>query len=88
MRLFETSVTATAVRMRYADHPDPTKATQWVDFQVPIEAQPANPAADPGRTVGPELQLFGEVRLAALRHARAVIGEETRRLTELLDHRR
>ena len=87
MKLIETTVTATAVHMRYANDLDPAKATQWVDFQVPIDAvwQAVGPPGTP--SIDPELQGLGEVRLAALRHARGVIGDETRRLSELLDRR-
>ena len=88
MKLVETKVTSASVHMRYADNLDPSKATQWVDFQVPIDAvwAPDGPPGTP--SIDPERQGLGEIRLAALRHARGVIGDETRRISELFDRRR
>ena len=86
MQLIETTVTATAVRMRYANSPDPTKATEWLDFQVPMDGlmiplhQREEPLGDQ-----PDIRLLAEVRLAALRRVRGVIGAETQRLSALRD---
>ena len=87
MKLTETTLTETAIRMRYADSADPAKATQWLDFQVPLAgiALPAGVGEEP--LGDPERQLLAEVRLAALRYARGLIGDETRRISELLDRR-
>lgn len=80
MKLIETVVTETAVRMRYADRPQ--DATAWIDFQVPL-AELVHPAQTSVPLGDPERQLLAEVRLAALRHVRDVIGGETQRLQEL-----
>jgi hypothetical protein len=62
-------------------HHDPKEAEYWIDFQVPLDElkhpQTNNPLGDP------EKQFLSEVRLAALRYARDVIGDETQRLSKL-----
>ena len=45
-------------------------------------------SAPPKRPRDPELQYLAEVRLAALRYARDVIGEETQRLSSLAGRNR
>jgi hypothetical protein len=81
MKLIETTILANAVHMRFADHHDPKEAEYWIDFQVPLDElkhpQTNNPLGDP------EEQFLSEVRLAALRYARDVIGDETQRLSKL-----
>lgn len=86
MKLTETSVTETAIRMRFADDVDPAKATQWLDFQVPLAGllHPNNQV----ELVQPDLQFLGEVRRAALAYARGIIADETQRIAALLDRRR
>ena len=81
MQLIETSVTAASVRMRLADADDPLKATQWVDFQVPIAE--LRVAHQPGGTqpIGdPESEYLSTIRGSALRRAQDVIVAEIRRL--------
>jgi hypothetical protein len=81
MTLIETIVSETSIRMRYADHEDPVRATQWLDFKVLI-ADLKSP--DQHNLLGdPETRFLAEVRLAALRHARDIIGDETKRLSNL-----
>ena len=79
MQLIETTVLTSSVRMRYADNADATKATEWIDFQVPLgllaEGEP--------KIDDPELNFLAEIRLAALRRVRDVIGAETQRLSRL-----
>lgn len=80
MKLVETSVTETAVRMRFADTPDAAKAKAWVDFQVPM----AELTVLSGSPLGdPNTRRFSLVRLAALRHARSVIAQEMKALEGL-----
>ena len=81
MKHQHTTVSEKTVRMRLANEADPTQADSWFEFEVPLEllAHPngRQPLGDP------ELQFHSEIRLAALRFVRDVIGEETRRLSEL-----
>lgn len=82
MKLIETIVSETTVRMRYANNADPAKATQWFDFQfltaeLQTEAEGNSPIGDP------ESRYVGEVRRAALRRARALIDPEMKRLADL-----
>jgi hypothetical protein len=36
MKLVQTTIEETTVRMRLADHADPTEAVEWIEFQVPL----------------------------------------------------
>jgi hypothetical protein len=83
VKLIETTVSETAVRMRCADDTDPAKATQWIDFRVPL-ADLKRPAGQQSQALGnPEVQFLAEVQRSALRYARDVIGAETQRLADL-----
>jgi hypothetical protein len=79
MKLIETTILETTVRMRYADNADPAKATQWVDFQVSL-SDLRNPSGQDLALGDPEVCFVAEVRRSALRHVRDVIGAETQRL--------
>ncbi|MBZ0259291.1 MAG: hypothetical protein K8F90_01640 [Hyphomicrobiales bacterium] len=76
LKLILTTVTETAVRMRYADHADPALATTWLDYQVPLETVRRQDGKPP---------LLAEVQVKALLHARGIIGAETRVLEPLAD---
>jgi hypothetical protein len=83
MKLIETKILGTTIRMRYADNADPLKATQWLDFQVPL-ADLSLPAVDTEYPLGdPEKRYLGSIRQAALRYVRNVIAAETQRLASL-----
>jgi hypothetical protein len=84
MKLIETIVTEKTVRMRYADNEDAAKASQWIDFQVPLDKLEH---ADQTALGEPELRYLAQVRQAALRYARGVIGDETQRLASLINRR-
>lgn len=88
MKLIETSVTATSVRMRFADQVDPAKATRWLDFQVPLDGLLHANNQVQLKIDDLDLQLLGEVRRAALLAARGIIGAESRRIEAQLDHKR
>jgi hypothetical protein len=85
LKLTETTVSATAIRMRLADEAG-SEASAWIEFQVPLAGLelPRNPT-DLG---DPNTRLLAEVRLAALRAARDAIGVETQRLSDLVDRKR
>lgn len=76
----ETTVGETTIQMRYADHPDPAKATEWFDFQVKI-ADLRMVSGTPVKDL--ESHYLAVVRQVALRYVRDVIGEETQRLATL-----
>jgi hypothetical protein len=84
MKLIETTVTETVVRMRYADDDDSAKAKKWIDFQVPLAAlsDPRTPGHPLGDT---DSRFLASVRLAALCYARDVISEEIQQLSRLAD---
>jgi hypothetical protein len=84
MKLISTSLTDTHIWMRYADNADPTKATQWFEFQVPLAdlVHPSSRSSQaPVPLDVPDKEFVGAVRLAALRHVRNLVGGETQRLT-------
>jgi hypothetical protein len=81
MKLVETKVAESTVRVRFADHVDPLKAANWIDMQLPL-AELRDPYGE-GDLGDPELRYLAEVRLAALRSARDVIGAEIQRLSNL-----
>ena len=80
MQLIQTTILQNSVRMRYADHADPAKATEWLDFQVPIEGLTL-PNVDREVPLGDhESRFLGSIQQAALRRVRDLIGEETQAL--------
>jgi hypothetical protein len=81
MKLIETIVSATSVRMRYSNDEDAAQATQWIDFQVPIADLKGPDQHNPLGDI--ECRYLAEIRLVALRYAREVIGVETQRLSNL-----
>ena len=84
MKLIQTTISEISVRLRYADNEDAAKATQWMDFQFPLSD--LRNTEDPTRQARqPSVQFLAEVQRSALRRARDVIGEETKRLVTLLD---
>lgn len=83
MKLVETKISGALIHMRYADNPDNTKATRWIDFQVPISDLMASDQRTPLGDV--EERYLAETHLAALRNVRELIGAETQRLARLAD---
>jgi hypothetical protein len=63
MKLLDETVLKNSVRMRFADHTDQAKASEWIEFLVPLAS-------------GDQHQSLAEAHLAALRYARTVIGDE------------
>jgi hypothetical protein len=83
MKLLETTVLETTVRMRYADNADPTKAVAWLAFEVPI-APLTLPTTNGEMPLGDHhMRYLASIQQAALRYVRDVIGEETQRLASL-----
>lgn len=85
MKLIETCVAETTVRMRFADNADATKASEWIDFQLPT----ANLKRESDTRIStPALVPLGAIRVAALQHVRDVIDEEIRNAQGQLDRNR
>ena len=83
MKLIETTILETTVRMRYADNADPTKAKEWFAFEVPI-APLTLPSASGDHSLGDHhIRHLASIQQAALRYVRDAIGEETQRLASL-----
>ncbi len=81
MELIETKISKTSVHMRYANNPDPAKATQWIDFQIPIEGLTLPGPSGGDYPLGDhESRFLGSIQQAALRHARELISAETQAL--------
>jgi hypothetical protein len=83
MKLIETTVLETTIRMRYADNADPAKAKEWFAFEVPIG--PLTLPTTSGDVALGELhtRYFSSIQQAALRYVRDAIGDETQRLANL-----
>jgi hypothetical protein len=79
LKLIETLVSETAVRMRYADDAD--APNEWLDFQVSNQALKM-----PSGTVMTErdIHALGAVKLAALRHVLAATETEIGRIRDLI----
>ena len=71
----QTDLTGASVRVRFADDPDPKKATAWIDVQLPRELLKLHGEL--------EDQYVSEVHFAALDHALDFIEEHTQRLKNM-----
>lgn len=80
MKLVETSIGGAFVRLRFADDPNRDQSSSWIDIQVPL-SDLKNQKNE--RLTDLDMQYLGEVRLAALQYARAIIGAENQRLSGL-----
>jgi hypothetical protein len=83
MKLIETTVSETSIHMQIADDADPERATEWLEFKVPlgglvIDAE-ENPLGDPAT------RRLAIIQRAALHHARVAISDEIARLAILAD---
>lgn len=87
MKLIETTVLESSVQMRFADDADREKASEWIEIRVPTDSL-RDPFAGASPLGDLDKRLLAEVRLVALRYARDVIGDETQRLSELVNRRR
>lgn len=81
--LIKTTISATAIRMRYADHANSKEATEWIDFQVPLEPLMTPDSGGAYPLGDPELRFLG----AALRNVRELIGAEIQRLVDRVSRR-
>ena len=82
MKLIETTVSATTVHMQLADLADIEKASEWLEFEVPVAPlmlDQHNPLGDPTK------RHLATVQRAALRYVQDAIAEETQRLAALID---
>lgn len=82
MKLVQTMLTETAVRMRYADHADPAQAKEWIDFQWKL----ADLKDHGNRSLGdPELLYLAELHRAALLQVRDAASAEIQRISKKAD---
>jgi hypothetical protein len=80
--LIETVISGGSIRIRYANDADPTKATEWIDFRIPLSELKSRRE----ETIGAEAHLYNlaEVHLAALRYVRDAADEEMTRYASLV----
>jgi hypothetical protein len=78
MKLIETTVSETTVRMRYADNADPAKASQWIDFQVPLAELAEGTGARKTHLDRLEARFLGAIQEAALHYMQDVVAKEIR----------
>jgi len=85
MKLIETNVSATTVRMRFEDDAQPVEPEEWVEFEVPLAkltmGDHQTPMGDPAA------RRFALIQRAALQRARDVIDDEIQRLAEFVGQR-
>ncbi len=75
----ETAISNAAVRVRYADSSEPTKAAEWIDVCV----KTSDWKLPSGKRVSdPEIHTLAGLRLIALLHVRNVLDAEIQRLSQ------
>ncbi len=80
MKLVETTVTETTIRLLLADNPDPALTASWIECQLPM----ASLKLGSGTAIGdPNIRRLALVHQAALHEARNAITAEIRRLEGL-----
>ena len=85
MKLIETTISETAVHIRFSGEGD--LPAEWIDIQIPLAKLESSTAAN--RTLGdPRLQYVEEVQRAILRYARGVITDEIDALVSLSSRQR
>jgi hypothetical protein len=85
--LIKTTISETVIRMRYADHANSKEATEWIDFQVPLEPLMIPDSGGQFRLDDPELRFLGSVHQAALLRVRELISAEIQRLVTRVSRR-
>jgi len=78
MKLIETTVSEITVRMRYADNADATKATRWIDFQVPLAELAEGTGARKTPLDQLEARFLGAIQEAALHYVQGAVAKEIR----------
>jgi hypothetical protein len=84
MKLLETAISETHVRMLLADADTKEAANQWIEFRVPVSAL-VDQSGTKQPLGSPESHFVGGVQLAALFQALTVIADETQRLRSVAD---
>jgi len=83
IRIIETSISETHVRMRLADDRDREKSSESIDFVVEIGPRLTLPGGGDIPLGDHHTRQLASIQLAALRYVRDVIGGETQRLSSL-----
>jgi hypothetical protein len=81
MKLIETTISETTVRMRFADNPDPAQAKEALEFAVPLATlrlDEANLLGDPTR------RTLGATQRAALYRVQVALGEAEQAISKTL----
>jgi hypothetical protein len=68
IKLVETAIRPTTIRLRYADADDPAAATEWIDLHFDAKDLKHPKTGNPLGSLGPRYLL--EIQAAALHHAR------------------
>jgi hypothetical protein len=84
MKLIETTLSETSVHLQLADDADLEKATEWLEFEVPLAPLMIDELNKLGN---PATRHLSTIQVAALRYVRDAIVDETQRLARLLDRR-
>ena len=85
MKLIETTVSETSVHMQLGDDADPERASEWLEFEVPLAGLVVDAEKNP--LGGPEERPLAIIQRAALHHAQGAISAEIARLAVLADRK-
>lgn len=80
MKLIETNISARSVRMQFANDPNPGMATEWLEFEAPLDLLKA---ADSSSFGDPTSRPLVTVQLSLLHHMRLAIEGEIQRLSKV-----
>jgi hypothetical protein len=84
MRIVETVLKASTVRIVLANNQDPALASERMDFEIPLTGL-KEPRERDARSLGAlEYRHLATIQVAALRYARSAITVEADRLSNLL----
>jgi hypothetical protein len=78
-----TTIGETMIHMRYADSPDPAKASGWIDFSVPLGELAIADARGDIPLGDIHTRQLATIQLAALSRVRDAINAEIQRLSGL-----
>jgi len=82
IKLVETAIRPTTIRLRYADADDPAAATEWIDLHFAAKDLKNPKSGNPLGNLEPRYLL--EIQAAALHHARDIMEAEIQRLNEVM----
>lgn len=84
LKIVATSITDSHIHLRMSDNKDATRATQWIDFQIPLKELALPSHGGDIRLDNLEKRFLGSIQQAALRYVRDVTADESKALADRL----